>query len=133
MRMNKKESERLLEELRETFDIESKIGSSSSTKEEIDRLEAIAKAGSPIAEYDIGMCFLNGTNRERNEKIAFQWFDRCRKHASADLQIKLCYQYFQAGMLKEADDCVERGVKDDPDTMLYAYRQMKMEDESHNA
>jgi TPR repeat protein len=133
MRMTKKESERFLAELKEKFDIESKISNSSSTKDEIDRLEAIAEAGSQRAEYDIGMCYLNGTNREANKVIAFRWFDKCREHASADLQVKLCYQYFQAGMIKEADDCVERGLKDDPDTMLYAYHQMKAEGESYSA
>jgi TPR repeat protein len=125
--------ERLLAELKETFDIESKIGNSTSTKDEIDRLEAIAEAGSPMAEFDIGMCYLNGTNREVNKMTAFRWFDKCREHASADLQIKLCYQYFQAGMIKEADDCDERGLEDDPDIMLYAYHQMKAEGESYSA
>ena len=133
MRMTKKERERLLAELKETFDIESKISNSSSTKEEIDRLEAIAEAGSPRAEYDIGICYLNGTNREANKMAALRWFDKCRKHASADLQIKLCYQYFQAGMTKEADDCVERGVKDDPNVMIAAYRNMSAMEKSNKA
>jgi TPR repeat protein len=127
MKMTKNERERLLAELKETFDIESKIGNLTSTKDEIDRLEAIAEAGSPRAEYDIGMCYLNGTNREANKMTAFRWFDKCRKHASADLQVKLCYQYFQAGMLKKADDCVERGVKDDPEEMMAIFKEMKLQ------
>jgi TPR repeat protein len=122
MEKTKTDYVRLEREVLEIMEIEGRLQDEGATREDIDRIEAIADAGSPRAEFDIGMCIYCGIQREADKETAFRWFERSRKHANSEIQFQLCYVYFTNGMKEEADDCVRRMVEDDPE---YAMSMLK--------
>lgn len=125
MEKSKTDYVRLEREVLEIIEIEGRLQEERATAEDIDRIEAIAEAGSPRAEFDIGMCVYCGIKREADKRLAFKWFDKSRKHASAEIQFQLCYVYFTNGMKEEADDCVRRMLDDDPEYAVSVLRGME--------
>lgn len=125
MEKSKADYVRLEREALEIMEIEGRLQDERATREDIDRIEAIANGGSPRAEFDIGMCIYCGIQREADKTLAFRWFERSRKHASSEIQFQLCYVYFTNGMKEEADDCVRRMVEDDPEYAISMLKGMK--------
>ena len=125
MEKSKTDHVRLEREALEIMEIEGRLQGKRATREDIDRIEAIAEGGSPRAEFDIGMCIYCGIQREADKRLAFQWFERSRKHASSEIQFQLCYVYFTNDMTEEADDCVRRMVEDDPEYAISMLMGMK--------
>lgn len=125
MEKSKTDYVRLEREALEIMEIEGRLQEERATREDIDRIEAIADGGSPRAEFDIGMCIYCGIQREADKRLAFRWFERNRKHASSEIQFQLCYVYFTNGMKEEADDCVRRMVEDDPEYAISMLKGMK--------
>lgn len=125
MEKSKTDHVRLEREALEIMEIEGRLQEERATREDIDRIEAIADGGSPRAEFDIGMCIYCGIQREADKRLAFRWFERNRKHASSEIQFQLCYVYFTNGMKEEADDCVRRMVENDSEYAMSMLKGMK--------
>lgn len=48
-------------------------------KTTIQRLEELAQAGNPAAQYYIGMAFNNGLGVKKNPHTAFEWFKKAAR------------------------------------------------------
>lgn len=56
-------------------------------------LRQAAEAGVPEAQYNLGVCYLNGQGVEADASIANSWFERAAKEGWVDAQFKLAYSY----------------------------------------
>lgn len=57
------------------------IGKNIQKEEEVaaNIFEVIAERGDMLAQYRIGLCYLNGLGRERNKEIALKWLGKAIK------------------------------------------------------
>jgi hypothetical protein len=97
------------DDLVELIRIERLIKLSRMTENDVLSLQNKANRGIPRAEYDCGLYALFCL---KDDELAHQWFQRCKKHANGYCLWKLAMVYHMMGnqWIKESVACMRRSV-----------------------
>jgi hypothetical protein len=97
------------DDLVELIRIERLLKLSRMTENDVLSLHRLAKKGAPRAEYVCGVYALFCL---KDDELAHQWFERCRKHANGYFLWKLAMVYHMMGnqWTKESIACMRRSA-----------------------
>lgn len=70
-----------------------KNGMEENPEKAIRYIQTRAEAGDPVAQFNYGKCFLDGSGVKKDLQIAFSWFEKSAKQNNADglYMLGLCY------------------------------------------
>ena len=69
----------------------------------IAELQQKANDGDAQAQFDLALCYANGTDIEKNEELAFNWHKKAAEQGFAEAQFNLDRCYFEGRGVEQND------------------------------